>query len=64
MKRLKTLHTKVVDASRLALCLYEAEDGQHVYGVEKNDVLVFTGTKAGAKAYYGKSWYETIRESM
>lgn len=56
MKRLETLHTKVVGASRLALCLYETEDGRHVYGVEENDVLVFTGTKAEAKEYYGRGW--------
>lgn len=56
MKRLETLHTKVVDVSRLALCLYETEDGRHVYGVEENNVLVFTGTKAEAKAYYGRGW--------
>lgn len=51
--RSKMLHTKVVGDRRLALCLYEAEDGRHVYGVEENDVLVFTGTKAEAKERYG-----------
>lgn len=56
MKLLKTLHSKVVGVSRLSLCLYEADDGQHVYGVEENDVLVFAGTKAEAKEYYGKGW--------
>lgn len=54
MKLLKTLHSKAVGVSRLALCLYETEDGRHVYGVEENDVLVFIGTKAGAKEYYGR----------
>lgn len=56
MKCLKTLHTKVIGDRRLDLCLYEAEDGRHVYGVEENAVLVFTGTKAEAKAYYGRGW--------
>lgn len=56
MKLLKTLHTKVARDCRLALCLYETDDGRHVYGVEENDVLVFTGTKAEAKAYYGRGW--------
>lgn len=56
LKLLKTLHTKVAGDCRLALCLYETEDGRHVYGVEENDVLVFTGTKAEAKAYYGRGW--------
>lgn len=56
LKLLKTLHTKVVGDRRLALCLYETEDGRHVYGVEEDDVLVFTGTKAEAKEYYGRGW--------
>lgn len=56
VKLLETLHSKPVGVSRLALCLYETEDGRHVYGVEENDVLVFTGTKAEAKAYYGRGW--------
>ena len=56
MKLLKTLHSKAVGVSQLALCLYETEDGRHVYGVEENDVLVFTGTKAAAKEYYGRGW--------
>ena len=56
MKLLKTLHTKVAVDRRLALCLYETDDGRHVDGVEENDVLVFSGTKAEAKAYYGRGW--------
>lgn len=56
LKALKTLHSKAAGASRLALCLYETEDGQHVYGVEENDILVFTGTKAEAKNRYGRKW--------
>ena len=56
MKRLKTLHTTVAGDHRLALCLYEAEDGRHVYGVEENGEIVFTGTKAEAKEHYGRSW--------
>lgn len=53
MKLLKTLHAKVVEGHRLDLCLYEVEDGRHVYGVEEDGELVFTGTKAEAKARYG-----------
>ena len=56
VKLLKTLHSKAVGDRRLALCLYETEDGRHVYGVEENDVLVFTGTKAEAKERYGRGW--------
>lgn len=56
LKLLKTLHSKAVGVSRLALCLYETEDGRHVYGVEENDVLVCTGTKVEAKEYYGRGW--------
>lgn len=60
MKLLKALHEKTVrlveGRCQLSLCLYETEDGRHVYGVEKNDVLVFSGTKAEAKAYYGRGW--------
>lgn len=56
MKLVKTLHTKVVGGRRLDLCLYEAEDGRHVYGVEENGAVVITGTKAEAKAYYGRGW--------
>lgn len=53
---LKTLHTKVVGDRRLDLCLYEAEDGSHVYGVEVDGKVVFTGTKAEAKNRYGRKW--------
>ena len=56
MKLLKTLHSKVVGDRRLALCLYETEDGRHVYGVEADGVLVCTGTKAEAKERYGRGW--------
>lgn len=57
MKLLKTLHEKTDGSGRsLALCLYEAEDGAHVYGVEIDGRLVFTGTKAEAKARYGRGW--------
>lgn len=56
MKLLKTLHTKVVGDRRLDLCLYEAEDGSHVYGVEVDSKVVFTGTKAEAKDRYGRRW--------
>lgn len=56
MKLIKTLHTKVVGGVRLDLCLYEAEDGQHVYGVEENGTVVFLGTKAEAKNRYGRKW--------
>jgi hypothetical protein len=56
MKCLKTLHTKVVGGRRLDLCLYETEDGQHVYGVEEDGKTVFTGTKAEAKNRYGRKW--------
>ena len=56
MKLVKTLHTKAVGVSRLALCLYETEDGRHIYGVEENDIIVFTGTKVEAKACYGRGW--------
>ena len=56
MKRLKSLHAKVVGDRRLALCLYEAEDGRRVYGVEENGETAFTGTKAEAKERYGRRW--------
>lgn len=57
MKRLKILHEKTDASGRLlSLCLYEAEDGSHVYGVEIDGKLAFTGTKAEAKAYYGRGW--------
>lgn len=56
MKLLKTLHSKSVGVSRLALRLYETEDGRHVYGVEENGKTVFTGTKDEAKKRYGRGW--------
>ena len=56
MNLLKILHTKVVGSHQLALCLYETEDGRHVYGVESDWKTVFTGTKAEAKERYGRSW--------
>lgn len=56
MKRLKSLHAKVVGDRRLSLRLYETEDGRHVYGVEENGTTVFTGTKAEAKKRYGRGW--------
>ena len=57
MKLLKTLHKKTnVFGRSLSLCLYEAEDGAHVYGVEDDGKIVFTGTKAEAKAHYGRGW--------
>lgn len=56
MKLMKTLHTKVVGGCRLDLCLYETEDGRHVYVVEENGTPVFTGTKAEAKNRYGRKW--------
>lgn len=54
MKLLRTLHAKVAGGRRLALCLYEAEDGRRVYGVEDDGEVVFTGTKAEAKERYGR----------
>lgn len=57
MKLLKTLHEKTDGRGHLlSLCLYEAEDGSHVYGVEVDSKVAFTGTKAEAKAYYGRGW--------
>lgn len=57
MKLLKTLHEKTDGSGHsLSLCCYEAEDGSHVYGVEIDGRLVFAGTKAEAKEYYGRSW--------
>jgi len=56
LKLLKTLHIKVVDGRQLALCIYEDRSGWHVYGVEVDGLLVCTGTKAEAKAYYGRDW--------
>lgn len=54
MKLLKVLHEKTDEHGvPMSLCLYEAEDGSHVYGVEVGGKLVFTGTKAEAKAHYG-----------
>lgn len=56
MKFLKTLHEKTDGHGHsLSLCLYEAGDGSHVYGVEIDGKVVFAGTKAEAKAHYG-SW--------
>jgi hypothetical protein len=56
MKPIKTLHEKTdVSGHSLSLCCYEVEDGSHVYGVEVDGELVFTGTKAEAKEHYG-SW--------
>lgn len=54
LKPLKTIHEKTADGRRLAFVLFEEDGGRHVYGVEENDVLVFTGTKAEAKEYYGR----------
>ena len=56
MKQLKILHEKQAGGHRMSLCLYEADDGSHVYGVEEDGRLVFTGTKAEAKQRYGKGW--------
>ena len=57
MKLLKTLHEKTDGRGHsLSLCLYEADDGSHVYGVEEDGRLVFTGTKAEAKECYGRGW--------
>ena len=54
MKLIKTLHEKADGHGHsLSLCCYEAEDGSRVYGVEIDGKLVFTGTKAEAKAHYG-----------
>lgn len=56
LKLLKALHTKIVDGCQLALCVYEAEGGWHVYGVEEDGTTVFIGTKAEAKERYGRGW--------
>ena len=56
LKPLKTIHEKALGGRRLAFVLFEEDSGRHVYGIEENDVLVFTGTKAEAKAYYGRGW--------
>lgn len=57
MKLLKVLHEKTDGPGHsLSLCLYEAEDGSHVYGVEVDGKTVFTGTKAEAKNRYGRKW--------
>ena len=54
MKLLKVLHEKSDGRGHsLSLCLYEAEDGSHVYGIEVDGKVVFMGTKAEAKAHYG-----------
>lgn len=54
MKLLKVLHEKTDEhGAPMSLCLYEAPDGVHVYGVEIDGKLAFTGTKAEAKARYG-----------
>lgn len=54
LKPLKTIHEKALGGRRLAFVLFEEDGGRHVYGVEDNGVLVCTGTKAEAKAYYGR----------
>lgn len=57
MKLLKVLHEKSDGrGAPMSLCLYEASDGTHVYGVEIDGKLAFTGTKAEAKARYGRGW--------
>lgn len=55
MKLLKVIHEKtlVSNMTHMSLGLYEAPDGSHVYGVEEDGEVVFTGTKAEAKARYG-----------
>lgn len=57
MKLLKVLHEKADGRGHsLSLRLYEAGDGSHVYGIEIDGKPVFTGTKAEAKARYGRGW--------
>ena len=57
MKLLKTIHEKTDGRGHsLSLCFYEAEDGSHVYGVEVDGKVSFTGTKAEAKDFYGRRW--------
>ena len=56
LKFIKTLHEKTADGHRLALVLFEEDGGRHVYGVEVDGLLACTGTKAEAKAYYGRGW--------
>lgn len=54
MKLVKTIHEKWVGKVRFALCLFEDEDGRHVYGVEAGDgPVAMYGTKAEAKRFYG-----------
>lgn len=56
LKPLKTIHEKTADGRKLALVLLEEDGGRHVYGVEVDGMLVCTGTKAEAKARYGRGW--------
>lgn len=56
LKPLKTIHEKTAGGRRLALVLLEEDGGRHVYGVEIDGMLVCTGTKAEAKARYGRGW--------
>lgn len=57
LKLLKTIHEKTAgDGRRLAFVLFEEDGGRHVYGVKVDGMLVCTGTKAEAKARYGRGW--------
>lgn len=58
LKLVKTLHEREDDGAKMALAVYEGDDGSHVYGVSRGGALQMTGTKAEAKAFYG-NWRKT-----
>lgn len=53
MRLVRVIHTKSEAGAAMSLCLYELEDGTHVYGVERDGRVAMSGTKAEAKKFYG-----------
>lgn len=58
LKLVKTLHERIDGVARVALAVFEDEEGAHVYGVSRDGEVEMTGTKAEAKASYG-NWRKT-----
>lgn len=53
MALVRVLHERDCHGGKTRLALYEAADGSHVYGVDRDGTPVMRGTKAEAKAFYG-----------
>lgn len=53
MTLVRVLHERDCRGVKTRLALYEAKDGSHVYGVDRDGAAVMRGTKAEAKAFYG-----------